>query len=67
MEVAFQHNDGYTENIFTFVNNINTPDGGTHLVGFKSGLTKTINDYGKKSASSRIPTRNFPAMTCGKA
>ena len=39
----------YTENIFTFVNNINTPDGGTHLVGFKSGLTKTINDYGKKS------------------
>ncbi|MBM6830059.1 DNA topoisomerase (ATP-hydrolyzing) subunit B [Anaerotignum lactatifermentans] len=48
VEVAFQHNDGYTENMFTFVNNINTPDGGTHLVGFKSGLTKTINDYGKK-------------------
>lgn len=48
VEVAFQHNDGYTESIFTFVNNINTPDGGTHLVGFKSGLTKTINDYGKK-------------------
>ena len=48
VEVAFQHNDGYTENIFTCVNNINTPDGGTHLVGFKSGLTKTINDYGKK-------------------
>ena len=48
VEIAFQHNDGYMENIHSFVNNINTTDGGTHLVGFKSGLTKTVNDYGKK-------------------
>ena len=48
VEVAFQHNDGADESIHTFVNNINTADGGTHLVGFKSGMTKTINDYSRK-------------------
>ncbi len=48
VEVAIQHNDEYNETIFSFVNNINTIDGGTHLVGFKSGLTKTVNDYGRK-------------------
>jgi DNA gyrase subunit B len=45
VEVAFQYNTGYTENIFTFVNNINTVEGGTHLVGFKSALTRCINNY----------------------
>ena len=45
VEVAFQYNTGYTENIFTFVNNINTIEGGTHLVGFKSALTRCINSY----------------------
>ena len=48
VEVAFQHNDEYKETIFSFVNNINTTDGGTHLAGFKSGLTKTVNEYGRK-------------------
>ena len=43
------HNDSYTENIYTFVNNINTPEGGTHLTGFKNALTKTFNDYARKN------------------
>ena len=49
VEVAMQHNDSYTENIYTFVNNINTPEGGTHLTGFKNALTKTFNDYARKN------------------
>lgn len=49
VEVAMQHNDSYTENIYTFVNNVNTPEGGTHLVGLKAALTKVINDYARKN------------------
>ena len=49
VEVALQHNDSYTENCYSFVNNINTPEGGTHLTGFKNALTKTFNDYARKN------------------
>ncbi len=49
VEVSMQHNDAYTENIYSFVNNINTPEGGTHLTGFKNALTKTLNDYARKN------------------
>ncbi len=47
VEVAMQHNDSYTEGSYSFVNNITTPEGGTHLTGFKNALTKTFNDYAK--------------------
>ena len=47
VEVAMQHNDSYTESSYSFVNNINTPEGGTHLVGFRNALTKTFNDYAR--------------------
>ena len=49
VEVAMQHNDSYTENCYGFVNNINTPEGGPHIVGFRNALTKTFNDYARKN------------------
>ena len=49
VEIAIQHTEGFTENIFTFVNNINTHEGGTHLSGFKGALTRVINDYGRRN------------------
>ena len=51
IELAMQYNDGYTDNVFSFVNNINTHEGGTHLTGFKSALTRVINQYIQKSSS----------------
>lgn len=49
VEVAMQHNDSYNESAFSFVNNINTPEGGTHLAGYRNALTKTINDYARNN------------------
>ena len=49
VEVALQHNDSYTENTYGFVNNITTPEGGTHIMGFRNALTKTFNEYAKKN------------------
>jgi DNA gyrase subunit B len=59
VEVALQYNDGYTESIFSFANNIDTVEGGTHLVGFKTALTRVFNDYAKKFGHIKENDKNF--------
>ncbi|MCK5011022.1 MAG: DNA gyrase subunit B, partial [Deltaproteobacteria bacterium] len=59
IEIALQHNDTYTENIFSFANNINTKEGGTHLSGFRTALTRTVNNYAAKNLSSKDFKDNF--------
>ena len=59
IEVAFQYNDSYAENIFTFANNINTVDGGTHLTGFRSALTRSLNEWAKRAGILREGTGNL--------
>lgn len=59
VEVAMQHNDSYTENTYTFVNNITTPEGGTHMEGFKRALTKTFNDYSRSNKLLKDSEQNL--------
>ncbi|MFW5700389.1 MAG: DNA topoisomerase (ATP-hydrolyzing) subunit B, partial [Cyclobacteriaceae bacterium] len=59
IEVSIEYNDGYSETMFSFVNNINTKEGGTHLIGFKSALTRTLNDFLKKSKLSKKLDENL--------
>ena len=65
-ELAIQYNDGYNEFMLSFANDVRTPEGGMHETGFKTALTRVLNNYGLKTASSRAMTRS-PAKTAGKA
>ena len=67
MEFALQYNDGYAENVFSFANNINTVDGGTHLSGFRSALTRAINQFGQNQGLFKDVKENLQGRTCGKA
>ncbi len=59
VEVAMQHNDSYNESVFSFVNNINTPEGGTHLTGFRNAITKTFNDYARSAKLLKDSDQNL--------
>ena len=59
VEVAMQHNDSYNESVFSFVNNINTPEGGTHLTGFRNAITKTFNDYARNAKLLKDSEQNL--------
>ena len=59
MEVAFQYNDGYSENVLSFVNNVRTKDGGTHEVGMKISMTKAFNEYARKVGLLKEKDKNL--------
>ena len=67
VEVAMQHNDSYNENTYGFVNNITTPEGGTHVMGFRNALTKTFNDYARKNKLLKDTEPNLSGEDIGKA
>jgi len=64
VEVAMEYTDSYTENIFSYVNNINTEEGGTHLSGFKQALTRSINDYARKNSLLKESDENLSGDDC---
>jgi DNA gyrase subunit B len=67
MEIAIEYNDGFNEIVFSFVNNINTREGGTHISGFRGAFTRTLNDYLKKSKHAKKMDESLSvATTCGR-
>jgi DNA gyrase subunit B len=64
VECAIQYNDGYLDTVYSFVNNVNTTDGGAHIAGFRSALTKTINDYGRKHGILKESDKNLSGEDC---
>jgi len=66
IEISMQYNDSYDEKIFSFANNINTHEGGTHLAGFKAALTRTMNSYAAAHDLLKKRRSPSPAMICGK-
>ena len=64
VEVALQYNDGYSDNILSFVNNVRTKDGGTHETGLKTAITKAMNDYARKTGLLKEKDKNLGRTFC---